>query len=353
MRILGLAHHSWPGLTPVSGADVYTSQLLEYLAAKGHDVTVAVLGSKKTTVQQNGTTVHMRRGAIGCEDLVRGNDIIVTYLGATVWAKKFGKQHGIPVVQTIHNTSKYTAGFLGSGCDLAVYNSAWIQKSHDITRQSKIIYDWKGDGHAIATNRTISDWPWMICRPPALLRPELYGNKHGKITLINALPNKGADIFYALAASMSEREFRVVHGGYEQTKEVVRRLPNVEFVPHQADLTDVYEGTSVLLMPSVYESYGMVAVEAMSYGIPVVASSTAGLQECMGSLVTYERTLEAFQGALEATLRDYDLRSSMASIRYRELHKQTKSDLEEFEQAMIEVASGADYSQPARGNTRV
>ena len=45
----------------------------------------------------------------------------------------------------------------------------------------------------------------------------------------------------------------------------------------QGVLTDYYAGADVCLIPSRYESFGMVALEAMASGVPVIASRAGGL----------------------------------------------------------------------------
>ena len=46
----------------------------------------------------------------------------------------------------------------------------------------------------------------------------------------------------------------------------------------QADLPRYYAAATAVIMPSDYESFGMVALEAMSSGTPVIASQVGGLQ---------------------------------------------------------------------------
>jgi len=45
---------------------------------------------------------------------------------------------------------------------------------------------------------------------------------------------------------------------------------------------DLFAGCSVFVLPSIYESYGLAAAEAMSWGKPVVASNVGGLPEVVG-----------------------------------------------------------------------
>ncbi|MHB8572698.1 MAG: glycosyltransferase family 4 protein [Candidatus Dormibacteria bacterium] len=50
----------------------------------------------------------------------------------------------------------------------------------------------------------------------------------------------------------------------------------------QADMPAVLSGARALLFPSLYEGFGMPAVEAMACGVPVVASRTSSLTEIVG-----------------------------------------------------------------------
>ena len=54
----------------------------------------------------------------------------------------------------------------------------------------------------------------------------------------------------------------------------------------QGVLTDYYAGADVCLIPSRYESFGMVALEAMASGVPVIASRAGGLAVTVQDSVT-------------------------------------------------------------------
>ena len=65
----------------------------------------------------------------------------------------------------------------------------------------------------------------------------------------------------------------------ERLKEMAAEIGNVEFrgpVPHD-DLADHYRAADLLLLPSRSESFGLVAAEAQSCALPVVAARTGGL----------------------------------------------------------------------------
>jgi glycosyltransferase involved in cell wall biosynthesis len=85
-------------------------------------------------------------------------------------------------------------------------------------------------------------------------------------------------------------------------------------VPWQ-QLADLYRRASVFVMPSFYETFGISVIEAMAFGLPVVATRTGGLPEVVDDGVTGilvpAGDAEALADALIRLLRDPDLRRRM------------------------------------------
>jgi glycosyltransferase involved in cell wall biosynthesis len=104
----------------------------------------------------------------------------------------------------------------------------------------------------------------------------------GSVTLVNASAVKGISIFMALARKLPQTEFATVPA-WATTKEDLRQLAgfaNVQVLEPDEDIDQILAGTRVLLAPSlVPEAFGMIAVEAMLRGIPVIASNAGGLRE--------------------------------------------------------------------------
>ncbi len=57
--------------------------------------------------------------------------------------------------------------------------------------------------------------------------------------------------------------------------------------PDAEQLAALYAHAAVLVHPSLHEGFGLVALEAMSAGVPVLAARTAGVQEVCGDAAIY------------------------------------------------------------------
>jgi hypothetical protein len=98
----------------------------------------------------------------------------------------------------------------------------------------------------------------------------LHANVNGK--------GKGGDLFFDLAEGMPHRQFLGIDGRAPASG-VIR---GAKIIGPQLSMDHVYRSTWINLMPSTQESYGRVAVEAATYGIPTIAHPTPGLIEALG-----------------------------------------------------------------------
>jgi N-acetyl-alpha-D-glucosaminyl L-malate synthase BshA len=91
-------------------------------------------------------------------------------------------------------------------------------------------------------------------------------------------------IFARVRAQLPAAELRLVGDGPERPAiEALCRsagvAADVRFLGETVDLPEVLRGSDVFLLPSETESFGLAALEAMSCGVPVVASDVGGLPE--------------------------------------------------------------------------
>lgn len=77
-----------------------------------------------------------------------------------------------------------------------------------------------------------------------------------------------------------------------------------------ADLQALYQGASALVFPSLYEGFGLPALEAMGHGTPVITSNVSSLPEVVGdaALVIDPLSVDAIAEAMRRVLTDGELR---------------------------------------------
>jgi D-inositol-3-phosphate glycosyltransferase len=150
-------------------------------------------------------------------------------------------------------------------------------------------------------------------------------------------PLKGFDILVRALAEMTERDHvtLVIAGGDSRAAAEVARLQaaatevgvadRVRFVgavPHES-LHLYYNAADVVAVPSFYESFGLVAVEAMACGTPVVASRVGGLTSTVadgrtGYLIPW-RCPGPFAEKLDLLLENESLRRALGAAAARSM----------------------------------
>lgn len=303
-----------------AGAEWMVHHLLRDSVARGHRALVATAARRPYELE--GVQVHPAKDV---DRLVDEADVMVSHLLWTQPAEELADAHQVPLVYLLHNDSQVRAWRLTHlDMTLLVANSEWIAATLDT---------WRG--------------PLTVVRPPVFVAdyetgPPPAGRSH--VTLVNVHPEKGSDLFYRLARAQPGRRFLGVQGAYGN-----QRLPrgerNVDWQPQTGRIVpDVYARTRVLLVPSAYESWGRVAVEAMCSGIPVIAHPTPGLTEALGDAAIFADRDD--QAAWEKALADlddpeiYETWSSRARARAAVLDAQSRADLDTWDHT-IRLAAGA------------
>lgn len=252
LRIAAIAHYYPPG--HLAGAELMLHRMLKALAERGHDVRVWATDEDKAADFDG---IRVRTGT----PTVLDADVVISHLKSVKNAQQLARRAGAAFVQILHSAAPWVAA------DLRLRTQLYVPNSH----------------HVAADLRLTVRGQYLVVHPP--VDAAEHATTPGEcVTLINPIPDKGADIFYALAERMPQVSFLAVEGGY-QRHDAVRRddLPNVTWVDQTTDMRrDVWARTKVLLMPSTQESYGLAAVEAAASGIPTIAHPTAGLKESLG-----------------------------------------------------------------------
>jgi glycosyltransferase involved in cell wall biosynthesis len=152
----------------------------------------------------------------------------------------------------------------------------------------------------------------VVIRDP--INHELYEvSKENKnsiyITLIGDPPEvKGHEIFIELARRFPDLKFLLV------TKHKYKDLPeNITIQGYIKDIetlkNKVYAKTKILLLPSAYEAFGRVTIEATASDIPCIISDYPGLPEAtfgMSNYVSPHQDIDAWEQELQRVIDNYD-----------------------------------------------
>jgi len=107
------------------------------------------------------------------------------------------------------------------------------------------------------------------------------------------------------------------------------------------DLRRLYAGACAFVYPSLYEGFGLPALEAMVAGCPVITSSTSSLPEVCGEAAVYVDPFnrEGIRNAIERIIADSNLRATLTQV--------GKTQAEQFSFARYRTALASAYAQLA------
>lgn len=302
-----LPHHA-------SGGERTLHAYLKALQEKGHEVRTIVYKAYQN-YEYDSVECFSRKSM---REVYEWADIAISHLGALGECINMCRTYDVPMVYYLHNSimNDSMVRYKGPNGEQAVdwigliYNTEWVRKELNHPHKSEVCWPLIGDFKKIQP-----------------------GNK---VVMINLNQNKGAKVFYWLAEMFPEVEFLGVKG---YGKQILRDLPNVEIVENTPDIKAIYSQAKVVLMPSVYESFGMVAAECMMQGIPLIASDTPGLKECLGEYPTYPVEIQAWHKLLSRLLNDggyYEKMRNFAIQRGKKIRIIQKTHVENFEKFLIE-----------------
>jgi glycosyltransferase involved in cell wall biosynthesis len=151
-------------------------------------------------------------------------------------------------------------------------------------------------------------------RRPYILHVGNIANRKNLACLVGAfaaLAGNHRDLHLVLAGRLSYRHEEVLEK--ISASEFRDRIHLPGYVP-RADLPHLYSGAEALALSSLYEGFGLPALEAMACGTPVVTSDRSSLPEVVGDaglLVNPENEVEMAQ-AIDRLLTDNALREQLA-----------------------------------------
>ncbi len=317
-----------------AGSEVTAHAILRGLVKRGHECKVISVENTDEYYVLDGVevfrppVVEPQRNEFFMEKY-RWADLAVTHLNCTGHAMYCARETSKPLVHLIHNTNQIKFHNIRPiRAQLLIFNSEWVR---DTTPMNP----------SIVVHPIVDPNDYRVERPEA-----------EAVTFINLTVTKGALVFYELARRLMDTPFIGVKGAYGEQHLIADNLENLTIHEQMPDLRPIYAQTKVVLMPSDYESYGRVAVEAACSGIPAIVHPTPGLKEALGPAGIYidRANVDAWETELRRLLNDevyYAERSQAA----QELAKSLKPEvaLDVIESALTIVNrhglknSGATY----------
>jgi glycosyltransferase involved in cell wall biosynthesis len=179
-------------------------------------------------------------------------------------------------------------------------------------------------------------------------------------------PGKGHDVLFDALAELGDRAWTLTcvgsldvdpdHVAALQTQVYARSWERrVVFTGPLSGraLSAAYDGADLLVLASRAESYGMVVVEALAHGLPVVATAVGGVPEALGQapagalpgLLVPPEEPSALAGALRAWLDDPGLRERLTDVAIRRRHalrrwSETAADVDTVLDQVAGVSAG-------------
>ncbi|KAB7744266.1 glycosyltransferase [Nostocoides sp. F2B08] len=253
-------------------------------------------------------------------------DGLLTARAAPVVAAHGGRLHLVLLVHLPHGLE--TAA--GAGADLRAAERTVLDAVTTVVTTSRWTRDWLVETYAVDPSRIQVASPGVTSAEPAV--PSASGHR---LLCVGAItPTKGQDVLVEALAEDADLPWSGrcvgaldVEPGFVDrvlTRGVAlglgERLTFTGSAPPEAVAAE-YADVDLLVVPSRFETYGMVITEALARAVPVLAAAVGGVPEALGTapdgrrpgLLVTPAQPAAFASALREWLTDHDLRDDLRS----------------------------------------
>jgi len=322
MKILMLSPHGTITATPrlgttdTGGQVAFVLGLARALADRGHQVTVANRTGGATSFTSLGEGVELMRVGCGPEGFVpkeeiapilgdfvdglpAGFDVVVGhYWDGMAAAQRYALQADIPMVAMPHSLGKWKAEAMGQELHQVRHTAemASMARAAQVVAtsplQAQVIERIYGSGSVVVPPGIDADF--------LANKEDAYDNwgRSSVLAVGRAAANKNyvglVDAISLVRVRVPDVQLRLVMGGDEDAETLVMDramelgVTDAVFVyPRlpRADLLRAYRSAAVFALPSLYEPFGMTAVEAMGAGTVALVPTDGGLASMLPNAV--------------------------------------------------------------------
>ena len=321
--------HAWAG-THNSGAEWTVQHYAKFLHQKGCNIEVILPENQIYPDGEKFAFIKFITGYYSNDFFLalQNADLIFTHLDSTGIAINWSRHYKKHLVFLSHNDHDYR-----------------IVRARQLN--ISVVYNNKANQKNVAGGPYPN--PTIVCKPPIFPDDVKYNRKHGQnVTLINCNENKGGKILVELAKRLPKIKFLGVLGSYGE-QIIDDTYKNLKYVPQTPDVHLVYGKSNIVLMPSDYESYGRVALEAAINRLPVICTPTDGLKECLGAAGLYfdREDIDGMAKKIEELMSDeilYDFHQNIMRNLAEERLKYQDQELEQFYTFIVDKAK-RDYNE--------
>lgn len=296
-------------------------------------------------------------------DIVHAHDWMVT---DAAWVMKSG--FGVPVIATMHATEAGRMTGVHTEQQHLIHQTEWrltfeswevIVNSQHMHAELQRLFGMPKDKIVVIPNGTdpeVFDYEF----DPKPLRNR-YAAPHEPIILFvgRLVQEKGVQVMLNSAPAVISQcpgaKFLIVGTGYHM--EELRRQSMALGIDHHVrflgyvsdnDLKDLYKIADVVCIPSLYEPFGIVALEGMAANVPVVTSDSGGLTDFVEhgvtGITTYAGDVGSLTWGLLEVLRNPELANALKKDAYEKVRHIynwkviAKRTLEVYEKVLVEAA---------------
>jgi glycosyltransferase involved in cell wall biosynthesis len=136
--------------------------------------------------------------------------------------------------------------------------------------------------------------------------------------------------------------------GYPVLRDLIRAIPNVEFVDYVPNISEFYRRCDVFVLPSVDDGFGMALIEAMLNGCACITTSNTGASELTtsgrDSITVEPANEEQLAAALLRLYEDKELRAAMGENAATRARQIAASGL--YDRAISSLLTGIEAARP-------
>jgi glycosyltransferase involved in cell wall biosynthesis len=282
----------------VSGGYLYNRKLVDYLQNRGDDVTIISLspGSYWRHLLDNFGRSCLRQIAGANIDILIQDAMV--HPSVFLLSRRLGRQFGIPVVTLVH---------LLSSCDHHPWYNAWLYRTIERHYLKSVVGIIANSQTTLAQTRELlgdrlpsycvavpagGNFPEANVDADSIRQRALTAGPLKILVVGNVIRRKGLHVLIQALRQLPAEDFQVtVAGRLDMEPRYVGEIQNLIQVSglqarvilkgpvRDQALADLYRLNHLMVLPSAYESYGIVYVEAQQFGLPVIGTTAGAAKE--------------------------------------------------------------------------